>query len=92
MTHNAALWQEVTAIVEEMTGLEAESLDAEHSFEELGFDSLTTVEIAVAAEERLGVRIPDEELVELRTIGEAVEAIEALLAGNARALTAARDR
>jgi acyl carrier protein len=79
MAYNPALWQEVTEIVEEMTGIEAESLTSDQTFDELGFDSLTTVEIAVAAEERLGVRIPDETLIELRTVGEAVECIAALM-------------
>jgi acyl carrier protein len=79
MTFNPALWQEVTEIIEEMTGLVAASLTAAQTFEELGFDSLTTVEIAVAAEERLGVRIPDERLLELTTIGDAVGCIEELL-------------
>jgi acyl carrier protein len=83
MTYTPAIWQEVTEIIEEMTGLDPESLKAEQTFDELGFDSLTTVEIAVAAEERLGVRIPDEALLEMRTIGEAVACIEGLLSAGA---------
>jgi acyl carrier protein len=80
MTYNPVLWQEVTSIIAEMTGLEAESLTPEQTFEEVGFDSLTTVEIVVAAEERLGVSIADEELLGLSTIGEVVAYIEGLVA------------
>jgi acyl carrier protein len=79
MTYNPVLWQEVTSIIAEMTGLEAESLTPEQTFEEVGFDSLTTVEIVVAAEERLGVSIADEELLALSTIGEVVAYIEGLV-------------
>ena len=91
MTHNPLLWQEVTEIIEEMTGLEAARLTADQTFDELGFDSLTTVEVAVAAEERLGVRIDEEQLLELRTIGDAVACIEVLLTGRAPVAVAARD-
>lgn len=90
MTFNPVLWQEVTEIIEEMTGLDATSLTAGQTFDELGFDSLTTVEIAVAAEERLGARIPDERLLELTSIGDAVACIEELLAMSAPAVLSGR--
>lgn len=83
MTYNPVLWQELTSIIEEMTGLKAESLTPEQTFEELGFDSLTTVEIVVGAEDRLGVSIADEELLALRTIGEVAAYIEGLVTAGA---------
>jgi acyl carrier protein len=72
MAYNPVLWQEFTSII-------AENLTPEQTFEELGFDSLTTVEIVIEAEERFGVRIADEELLGLRTIGEVVAYIEGLV-------------
>jgi acyl carrier protein len=78
-TYNPVLWQELTSIIAEMTGLEAEGLTPEQTFEELGFDSLTTVEIVVEAEDRFGVSVADEELLGLRTIGEVVAYIEGLV-------------
>ena len=42
---------------------------------ELQIDSLTMVEIVVACEERFGVRIPDESLEQLKTVGDAVQFI-----------------
>ena len=41
----------------------------------LGFDSLTMVEIAVLAEEKLGVKVPDDELAKLVTVGDMVSYI-----------------
>ncbi len=86
MTSNPVLWQEVTSIISEMTDLEAESLTPEQTFEELGFDSLTTIEIVVAAEDRFGVSIDDEQLLTLRTIGEVVAYFEGLVTTEASAL------
>lgn len=91
MSINPELWQEVTSVIEEMTDLKAESLSPEQTFEELGFDSLTTIEIAVAAEERLGINIADGELLALRTLGEVVGYIEGLVTAEApRALAGIR--
>jgi acyl carrier protein len=72
MAYNPVLWQEVTAIV-------AENLRPEHTFENLGFDSLSIVEIIMTAEERFGVSIVDEEVLALRTIGEVVAYIDGLV-------------
>lgn len=89
--YNPVLWQEVTSVIEEMTDLKADSLTPDQTFEELGFDSLTTIEIAVAAEERLGVNIADGELLALRTLGEVVAYIEGLVTAEApRALAGIR--
>ena len=43
--------------------------------DELDFDSLSIVEIAVQAEDKFGVKIPDEQLAELKTVGDAVDYI-----------------
>jgi acyl carrier protein len=40
--------------------------------DDLDIDSLSMVEIAVLAEEKFGVKIPDDELPNLKTVGEAV--------------------
>ena len=79
MTQDSTTWKLLTEIVEEMTGVEADGLTPDLTFDELGFDSLTTVEIAVAAEMRLGVRIDEDQLHELRTMADAVNCIDALL-------------
>jgi acyl carrier protein len=63
-------------IVNEITGIKAEQIQPGATFvDDLDIDSLSMVEVAVAAEERFGVRIPDEALVKLKTVGDAVSFI-----------------
>jgi len=45
--------------------------------DDLDVDSLSMVEVAMAAEEKFGVKIPDEELPKLKTVGDAVSYINA---------------
>jgi acyl carrier protein len=60
-------------IVEEVAGVATEDVTAEKSFvDDLDIDSLSMVEIAVQAEDKFGVKIPDDELANLKTVGDAV--------------------
>ncbi|MFE3545950.1 meromycolate extension acyl carrier protein AcpM [Nocardia sp. NPDC059177] len=73
----ATTQQEIVAgiaeIVEEVTGIEAAEVTVEKSFiEDLEIDSLSLVEIAVQLEDKYSVKIPDEDLSNLRTVGDAV--------------------
>ena len=64
-------------IVHEITGRRIADIVPAASFvDDLDIDSLSMVEVAVAAEERFGVRIPDADLAKLRTVGDAVAFIE----------------
>ena len=56
----------------------AADVTADKSFtDDLDIDSLSMVEIAVQAEDKFGVKIPDDELANLKTVGDAVAYIEA---------------
>ncbi|MET9800394.1 acyl carrier protein [Streptomyces sp. NPDC006368] len=69
-------------IVNEIAGIPTADIDPSKSFtDELDVDSLSMVEVIVAAEERFGVTIPDEDARNLKTVGDAVEFI--VLAGDA---------
>ena len=69
--------EQLADIVNEVAGIPAADVQLEKSFtDDLDVDSLSMVEIAVAAEERFEVRIPDEEIKNLRTVGDAVTYIE----------------
>jgi acyl carrier protein len=68
---------ELAEIVEEIAGVPADDVQSDKSFvEDLDVDSLSMVEIVVAAEEKFGVRIPDDEVKYLKTVGDAVSFIE----------------
>ena len=64
-------------ILEEVAGVLPADVAPDKSFtEDLDVDSLSMVEIALAAEERFNVKIPDDELANLKTVGDAVSFIE----------------
>ncbi|GAA2776942.1 acyl carrier protein [Saccharopolyspora taberi] len=66
----------LAAIVEEVAGVDAEDVTTDKSFvDDLDIDSLSMVEIAVQAEDKFGVKIPDDELANLKTVGDAVNYI-----------------
>jgi acyl carrier protein len=67
----------LTEIVDEICGsATAEKVSLDATFDDaLQIDSLTMVEIVVACEERFDVRIPDEALEQLKTVGDAVKYI-----------------
>jgi len=73
-------------IIEEVTGIEPSEVTPEKSFvDDLDIDSLSMVEIAVQTEDKYGVKIPDEDLASLKTVGDAVAYIQKLEAENAEA-------
>ncbi len=64
-------------IVNEVAGVDAGDVQLEKSFvDDLDVDSLSMVEVVVAAEEAFGVTIPDSEVKNLKTVGDAVSFIE----------------
>ncbi|HEY8453474.1 MAG: acyl carrier protein [Micromonosporaceae bacterium] len=73
--------EEITAglasILEQVAGVNPEDVTPEKSFtDDLDVDSLSMVEVVVAAEEQFGVKIPDNEVQNLKTVGDAVTYIE----------------
>ena len=65
-----ALEDKVRDIIVENLGVNAEQVTADASFvEDLGADSLDTVELVMAFEEEFGAEIPDEDAEKLTTVG-----------------------
>ena len=72
---------EITAglaeILEEVAGVNPDDVAENKSFtDDLDVDSLSMVEVVVAAEEKFGCKIPDDEVQNLKTVGDAVSYIE----------------
>ena len=64
-------------IVNEIAGVPVGDITVDKSFiDDLDVDSLSMVEIATAAEDKFGIRIPDDDLKDLKTVGDAVSYIE----------------
>jgi acyl carrier protein len=63
-------------IVNEVAGVPVDSVQLDKAFtDDLDIDSLSMVEVVVAAEEKFGVKIPDDDVKDLRTVGDAVKYI-----------------
>lgn len=63
-------------LVNEETGIATESVTAEKSFtDDLDIDSISMMTIVVNAEEKFDVKIPDEEVANLKTVQDAVSFI-----------------
>ena len=68
------LEEKVKDIIAEELGVEREKLtDAASFMEDLGADSLDTVELVMAFEKEFDIDIPDEEAEKLRTVGDAMK-------------------
>jgi acyl carrier protein len=65
-------------IVEEIAGVPAAEVTPDKTFvDDLDIDSLSMVEIAVAAQDKFGVEIPDDELKNLKTVKHVIEYVQA---------------
>ena len=72
---------QVTEIIVEQLGVDESQVKPEASFiDDLGADSLDTVELVMAFEDKFEIDIPDEDAEKLRTVGDAVEHLKAKLA------------
>jgi acyl carrier protein len=69
--------EKVTDIIVEQLGVNPEQVTPQAKFiEDLGADSLDTVELVMAFEEEFNVEVPDEEAEKLQTVGDVVKYIE----------------
>jgi acyl carrier protein len=65
--------------LEDVAGVPAEKVSPEMAFvEDLDLDSLSMVEVGVTVQDKLGVEIPDEDIMELKTVREFVAYLENL--------------
>jgi acyl carrier protein len=72
-----ALFDDVRNIIVEQLHVPPEKVNLEAKFiEDLGADSLDTVELIMALEEKFGLQIPEEEAQKLDTVGKAVTYLE----------------
>ena len=76
-----AVADRVRAIIAEQLGVKLEEVtDAASFVEDLGADSLDTVELVMALEEEFGIEIPDEDAEKMATVGDSIKYIEQMAA------------
>ena len=64
-------------IVDEVAGVPADQVTPEKTFvDDLDIDSLSMVEIAVAAQDKFGVEIPDDQLKDLKTVQDVIDYVK----------------
>ena len=74
----ASIAERVKELVVEQLDVSAEQVTDEASFtDDLGADSLDTVELVMAFEEEFDLEIPDEDAEKITTVGEAIKYLEA---------------
>jgi acyl carrier protein len=73
----ATIEERVKKVIEEQLSVNQDQITKEASFiDDLGADSLDTVELVMALEEEFGIEIPDEEAEKITKVGEAIDYIE----------------
>jgi len=69
--------QKITDLVVDQLGVDADSVNADaHFIDDLGADSLDTVELVMAFEEEFDLEIPDEDAEKLETVGDAIKYLD----------------
>ncbi|HEX9520654.1 MAG TPA: acyl carrier protein [Streptosporangiaceae bacterium] len=64
----------LSEIIDEIAGVPADEVTPEKTFiDDLDIDSLSMVEIAVAAQDKFGVEIPDDQLKDLKTVQDVID-------------------
>ena len=77
MAAEKSIEQRVRAIITEQLGVNPDQVTPDAKFiEDLGADSLDTVELVMALEEEFGQEIPDEEAEKLQSVGDVIKYIE----------------
>jgi acyl carrier protein len=72
-----AVEEKIKSIIAEQLGVKVEEVTPQASFiDDLGADSLDTVELIMALEEEFSVEIPDEDAEKMTTVGDAIKYIE----------------
>ena len=74
----------IREVAVDILGVEADAVTDTASFkDDLGADSLDLVEVVMALEERLDIAIPEEELSDIATVGQAIDVVLAKVAARA---------
>jgi len=74
--------QRVLAVIAKTQRIAPEKITADSTFEELGLDSLDSVNILFALEEEFTIHIPDDDAREIRSVRQMIEGIEKLVAAS----------
>lgn len=75
---DAEIVEKIVEIVMDQLGVDKEEVVLEATFiDDLGADSLDTIELIMALEDEFNIKIPDEKAENIKTVGDAIEYIKA---------------
>lgn len=78
MEETKMTFEEIKELIAEILAVDEDKITKDSKLiDDLGADSLSVVELHMEIEERLGVKIPDEEVANLKTVQDVLTAIEA---------------
>nr|YP_009739109.1 Acyl carrier protein [Palmaria decipiens]QIC19548.1 Acyl carrier protein [Palmaria decipiens] len=81
--NTTTIFNRVQGIVAQQLGVEPDQVTKEANFaDDLGADSLDTVELVMAIEEEFEIQIPDEDAEKIANLGQAIEFIEKAISSN----------
>jgi len=72
----STLYESVADVIASRFGIDRDEVTPEASFDDLGLDSLSQIELVTALRKHLGVAIDDDEMAELSTVSEVVATLE----------------
>jgi acyl carrier protein len=74
---DAEILEGLSEIIDEIAGVPADEVTPDKTFvDDLDIDSLSMVEIAVAAQDKFGVEIPDDQLKDLKTVQDVISYVK----------------
>ena len=73
------VFEKIRSLLSEQLGFDEEMITESTSFEDLGADSLDLVELMMSLEEEFSMSADEEELTDIKTVGDVVKLIEANL-------------
>lgn len=75
LTTADAVFAKISDLIVQSAGIEAEKITLEARFQDLGLDSLDALAMISDLEEEYGIKIPNQEVLQIRTVGQAVESL-----------------
>jgi acyl carrier protein len=82
MTQQTFSFEDLKRILVERAGLEEEDVveDPEATFDDMGLDSLSFIEIQMAMQEEYGINVPEEDADQITAVGQAIDYVNRRLA------------
>jgi acyl carrier protein len=75
LTTKDTVFAKITELVCANTGVDAEKITLESNFHDLGLDSLDALAMISDLEQEYGVKVPNQEILRIKTVGQAVESL-----------------